>query len=71
MKFGKEAAEAAEELANVLKYNKYLLNNEEDLKMVIELRIAKFMFDAYNIGKESILVNDLSSLNIETQKGKN
>lgn len=71
MKYFKEADMAAEELANVLVNNKYLLDDVETLKSVLFSRFLIKMGDAYRDGKDSIIVSDISSIVIDAQPGVN
>lgn len=71
MKYFSEADAAAEELANVLIHNKYLLNDVETLKSVLFSRFLIKMGDAHRDGKDSIIVSDISSIVTDAQPGAN
>jgi hypothetical protein len=64
----KIANDIASEMAKILIHNKYLLENENDLSIVIECRIVPGLNNAYKLGKESIIINDLSYLNLNLNK---
>jgi len=56
------------ELTKILIHNKYLLDNEKDLSIVLECHLKSQMEDIYNLGKNSIITNDLSYLNLNLNK---
>ena len=72
-KIKKRAKEASIELGKVLQHNKYLLEKPDELFVVLEVRFLQLMAEAYRKGeregKESIIVNDLSPLKPEINKG--
>lgn len=73
MKYMEKAFKIAEELAKVLIHNKYLLDNEEELALVIGARYGIPMEETFRegveAGKASIIVNDLIPLNTAIPKG--
>ncbi len=71
MKYMKKAEKLAEELAKVLIHNKYLLDNETDLKLVIECRFINGMGEAFRDGMESTISSDMSHLCLNVGRGEN
>ena len=73
MKYMEMAFEIAEELAKVLIHNKYLLDNEEELALVIGARygipMEETFIEGIKTGKASIIVNDLTPLNTPIPEG--
>lgn len=72
MKYLNKATEMADELAQIIVHNKYLLDDINSLKIAIEIRMITGMGEAYREGKNSgIPMSDLSNLNLEFKMGIN
>jgi hypothetical protein len=52
------------DIVNLLTYNKYLLENKDDLKLVIRARLINFLRTAFYKGKKSIILYDISHLKL-------
>ena len=62
----------AEELTKVLIHNKELLDKEDTLKMVIEVRLSQWMDEAHREGQEKgNFVRDLSGIQLDFPIGRN
>lgn len=73
MKYYNDAMDISEELAEVLFYNKYLLDDIELLKIVIYNRMLTGMGSAYRDGfdRPRIAYSDLSHLTLNINQGAN
>jgi hypothetical protein len=68
---GNDVKKMANELANVLIYNKYLLENKDDLELVIELRLVNFLRSAFDEGRKSVISYDISHFLLPIGRGMN
>lgn len=71
MKYFKKAEEVSDELAEILIHNKYLLEDVEQLKIAIFVRMVKACSNSYRDGVDALKINDISNLVVEYKKGEN
>lgn len=67
----KKVEEFANELSLVLKYNKYLLDEPDTLRLVLEARLITYSNDMFTYGRTSNVFVDMSHLGLKVLDGAN
>jgi len=67
----KKVEDFANELSLVLKYNKYLLDEPDTLRLILEARLITYSNDMFSYGRNSNVFVDMSHLGLRILDGVN